>query len=89
MSGVLDKNKNLLPHLDLSQIQTLKADETIYGGMLPKIESCEHAIDKGCKAALIFDGKNAANVSVILNEVHYALSHNDFSKLNYGTLITQ
>ena len=70
-------------------IQALKADETIYGGMLPKIESCEHAIDKGCKAALIFDGKNAANVSVILNEVHYALSHNDFSKLNYGTLITQ
>ncbi len=89
VAGVLDKNKNLLRHLELSQIQALKADETIYGGMLPKIESCEHAIDKGCKAALIFDGKNAANVSVILNEVYYALSHNDFSKLNYGTLITQ
>lgn len=89
VAGVLDKHKNLLPHLNFSQIQALKEDETIYGGMLPKVESCEHAINMGCKAALIMDGSNAAQLSIILGEVQNALKRNDFSNLTYGTLITK
>lgn len=89
VAGVLDKEKNLLPHLNFVQIQALKQDETIYGGMIPKVESCRHAINMGCKAALIMDGSNAAKLSMLLDEARYALAQNDFSTLNYGTLITK
>lgn len=89
VAGVLDKEKNLLPHLNFAQIQALKDDETIYGGMIPKVESCQHAIHSGCKAALIMDGNNAAKLSLLLDEVQYALAQNDFSTLKFGTLITK
>lgn len=89
VAGVLDKEKKLFPHLNFAQIQVLKDNETIYGGMIPKIESCRHAINMGCKAALIMDGKNAAKLSILLDEVQYALEQKDFSTLNYGTLITK
>lgn len=89
VAGVLDKNKNLLPHLNFAEIAALKQDETIYGGMIPKVESCQHAINMGCKAALIMDGGNAAKLSAILDSVQNALTQNDFSTLNCGTLITK
>lgn len=94
VAGVLDKEKNLLPHLNFAQLQTLKQNETIYGGMIPKVESCEHAIKMGCKTALIMDGSNAAKLSTILEEMQHALTQNNFSSLdfstfNYGTLITK
>lgn len=89
VAGVLDKNKNLLPHLNFAQIQALKEDKTIYGGMIPKVESCRHAINMGCKTALIMDGSNASRLSSILDEIYHALRQNDFSSLQYGTLITK
>lgn len=87
--GVLNKEKKLLPHLNFAQLESLKEDGTVYGGMIPKVESCEHAVSMGCKAALIFDGNNASKLSDILDEIHSALENNDFSKLQYGTLITK
>lgn len=89
VAGVLDKNKNLLTHLNFAEIEVFKQDETIYGGMIPKVESCQHAINMGCKAALIMDGSSAAKLSVILDGVQHALKQNDFSTLNNGTLITK
>lgn len=89
VAGVLDENKTLIPHLSLTKIQKLKEQKIIYGGMIPKIESCEHAIAKGCKAAFIFDGKNIATLSHILETLQNALEKNDFSALQNGTLITQ
>lgn len=89
VKGVLNKEKQLLPHLNFSQINALKEDQTIYGGMIPKVESCMHAIKMGCKAGLIFDGANAGRLCSILNDVQHALLTNDFSTLTYGTLITE
>lgn len=89
VKGVLNKNKELLPHLDFAAIKALKEDGTIYGGMIPKVDSCMHAINMGCKAGLIFDGANAAKLCNILHDVHNALQNNDFSTLTYGTLITE
>lgn len=89
VAGVLDKDKNLLPHLSFTEIQALKEDKTIYGGMIPKVESCQHAINMGCKAALIMDGKNAAALSMILDDIQNALKQNNFSALTCGTLITK
>lgn len=55
--GVLDSDKKLLPHLDREAVQQLIADGTINGGMIPKVQSCLHALDRGCGRALILDGR--------------------------------
>ena len=57
VAGVLDKEKNLLTDLDRAAIDALKADETITGGMIPKVETCVAAVDAGVEAAVILDGR--------------------------------
>ncbi|MDX9813193.1 MAG: acetylglutamate kinase [Sulfurimonas sp.] len=56
-TGVLDKNKELLSSLTKEQIDELKADGTIHGGMVPKVDACLEAIDGGVKKAHIIDGR--------------------------------
>src|SRR5208282_786450 len=55
--GVLDKNKNLIKHLKVDDIRGLVADGTITGGMIPKVETCIYAIEKGVEGVVILDGK--------------------------------
>ena len=55
--GVLDKNKELIKELKVDQIRSLIADGTITGGMIPKVETCIYAIDKGVEGVVILDGK--------------------------------
>ena len=55
--GVLDKAKNLLPELTVDQCRSLIADGTITAGMIPKIETCIYAIERGVEAVVIIDGK--------------------------------
>lgn len=55
--GVMDKDKNLLTDLDPERIMALKADGTISGGMIPKVETCVAAVDAGVDAAVILDGR--------------------------------
>ena len=49
----------LLSTLHLDAVAKLKADGTISGGMLPKIESCEDAIRQGVKKVHLVDGRMA------------------------------
>lgn len=55
--GVLDKEKNLLTTLTEKEIAEYKADETIHGGMIPKVDACLEAINSGVKKAHIIDGR--------------------------------
>jgi acetylglutamate kinase len=55
--GVLDKDRNLLTDLDQQSIEMLKADDTITGGMIPKVETCINAVNNGVDAAVILDGR--------------------------------
>jgi acetylglutamate kinase len=55
--GVLDKNKQLIKELTIDQCRKLIADGTITGGMIPKIETCIYALEKGVEAVVILDGK--------------------------------
>ena len=55
--GVLDKAGQLLTELTPASIGTLKANGTITGGMLPKIDTCIHAVAGGAEAAVILDGR--------------------------------
>jgi len=56
-AGVLDKQGELLTGLDEGQINTLKADGTIQGGMLPKVDCALNAVNAGVKTSHIIDGR--------------------------------
>ena len=55
--GVLDKNRNLIPEMTIEDCRRLIADGTITDGMIPKIETCIYALEKGVEAVVILDGK--------------------------------
>jgi acetylglutamate kinase len=55
--GVLDKNKKLMEQLSVEQCRRLIADGTITGGMIPKVETCIYAIERGVEGVVIVDGK--------------------------------
>ncbi|MFT4096668.1 MAG: acetylglutamate kinase [Rhodoblastus sp.] len=76
--GVLDKNKQLIKELRVSDIPALIADGTITGGMIPKVETCIYAIEQGVEGVVIVDGKLPHAVLVELLTDHGA-----------GTLITR
>ncbi|GBU09550.1 acetylglutamate kinase [Gammaproteobacteria bacterium] len=55
--GLLDKNNNLLPQLNQTQVRQLIADGTIIGGMIPKVECALNAVLAGVAKAQIIDGR--------------------------------
>ncbi|MBW4331041.1 acetylglutamate kinase [Stakelama sp. CBK3Z-3] len=57
VAGVLDKGGNLLTDLDPAAIARLRADGTISGGMIPKLDTCVSAVQAGVDAAVILDGR--------------------------------
>lgn len=56
-AGVLDKEGNLLTNLSVEKTNQLKADGTIYGGMVPKVDACIEALRGGVSRAHIIDGR--------------------------------
>jgi acetylglutamate kinase len=76
--GVLDKSGNLIKELKAGDIHALIADGTITGGMIPKVETCIYAIEKGVEGVVILDGKIPHAVLIELLTDHGA-----------GTLITR
>ena len=76
VAGVLDKDKNLLTDLTPDDIDRLHADGTITGGMIPKLETCVHAVQAGCEAAVVLDGR-----------VGHAMLLEFFTSRGAGTLI--
>ena len=59
VAGVLDKQGELLTDLTPADIAELQRDGTISGGMIPKLETCVHAVEAGCEAAVVLDGRVA------------------------------
>ena len=59
ITGVLNKDGELLTELSARQIDALFADGTISGGMLPKISGALDAAKSGVKAVHIIDGRVA------------------------------
>ncbi|MDI9348489.1 MAG: acetylglutamate kinase [Candidatus Symbiobacter sp.] len=74
--GVLDNEKNFIPHLSVAEANELIADGTITGGMIPKVETCIDAVQNGVKASVILDGR-----------VPHALLLELFTPVGHGTLI--
>ena len=55
--GVLDKEMELIHTLGIEQTNVLKANGTISGGMVPKVDACIEAVRGGVKKAHIIDGR--------------------------------
>src|SRR5271155_3898722 len=55
--GVLDKSKQLIKELSVDDARKLIADGTISGGMIPKVETCIDALERGVEGVVILDGK--------------------------------
>lgn len=77
ISGLQDKQGNVLTGLTTAQVDGLIADGTIYGGMLPKIRCALEAVQGGATSAHIIDGR-----------VPHAVLLEIFTNEGVGTLIT-
>ena len=75
VKGVVDKNNKLINELKLKDIRTLISNNIIYGGMIPKVNTCINAVKKGVRASVIIDGK-----------VKHAVLKELFSSKGVGTL---
>ena len=62
VEGVLDKNKNLIPEINSESIKDLIDNETITGGMIPKINNCLDVASNGVKGVVIIDGRKNHSV---------------------------
>lgn len=74
--GVLDKQGVLLTGLNAAQISDFKADGTIQGGMMPKVDCALTAVNCGVKTSHIIDGR-----------VNHALLLEVLTDKGVGTLI--
>ncbi len=75
-TGVLDKDGVLLTRLTVKLVNALIEDETIHGGMLPKVRYALDAVNSGVKSAHIIDGR-----------VDHAILLEIFTDAGVGTLI--
>jgi acetylglutamate kinase len=76
VTGVLDKQGQLMTDLTPADIAKLKEDGTISGGMIPKLETCTRAVEAGCEAAVVLDGR-----------VPHAMLLEFFTSRGAGTLV--
>ena len=74
--GVLDRSKTLIKQLSADDARRLIADGTVSGGMIPKVETCIDALERGVEGVVILDGK-----------VPHAVLLELFTELGAGTLI--
>ncbi|GAA4648831.1 acetylglutamate kinase [Kistimonas scapharcae] len=75
--GVLNQQGELLTGLTVNRVNSLIADGTIHGGMLPKIRCALDAVKNGARSAHIIDGR-----------VKHAVLLEIFTERGVGSLIT-
>ena len=74
--GVLNKEKKLIQEISSSEILDMVQNETITGGMIPKINTCLDAVNNGVTGVAIVDGRKPQSILFEL-----------FSDKGAGTLI--
>lgn len=74
--GVLSKSGELISELSIREAKKLMKDKTISGGMIPKIETCMHALENDVEATHILDGR-----------LPHVLLLETFTKYGAGTML--
>jgi acetylglutamate kinase len=59
VQGVLNNKKELIPEIGSKEARKLIIKGTISSGMIPKVETCLLALERGIKGAVILDGTKA------------------------------
>ncbi len=77
VAGLQDRQGTVLTGLSTAQVDSLIADGTVYGGMLPKINCALDAVRSGVRSAHIIDGR-----------VDHAVLLEIFTDEGVGTLIS-
>lgn len=70
VNGLLEDIKtpsSIIREINLARLAELKESGTIVGGMLPKVEACEIAIEKGARQAIILNGTNPNQLRDLLS----------------------
>jgi acetylglutamate kinase len=57
VAGVKDRDGRLIPSLSRQDLESLIADGTLTGGMIPKVRCCETALTRGVAKTYIIDGR--------------------------------
>ena len=76
IEGVLDRDGNPIAEMTAGEARACIAGGAITGGMIPKIETCLHAVEDSVDAAIILDGR-----------VPHAILLEVFTERGVGTLI--
>tara|TARA_B100001996_G_C18543799_1_gene548016 strand:- start:53 stop:901 length:849 start_codon:yes stop_codon:yes gene_type:complete len=76
VQGVLNKEKKLIEEISSTEILEMIHNETITGGMIPKINTCLDAVNNGVTGVVIMDGRQTHSILFEL-----------FSDKGAGTLI--
>jgi acetylglutamate kinase len=76
VEGVMDKDGTLIPEMTVKDAAARRQDGTLTGGMIPKVETCVDAVEKGVEASVILDGR-----------VPHAILLELFTEHGSGTLI--
>ncbi|MFO7878943.1 MAG: acetylglutamate kinase [Bacteroidales bacterium] len=64
-----DDPSTLISEIQLEQLKMLVEDGTIQGGMIPKIQSCEIALNNGAKKARIINGTKPGQIQKITGQI--------------------
>jgi len=76
VEGVLDENEKLISEIKSTQAEKLIYEQTIHGGMIPKIKTCIYAVNNNVRGVVIIDGRRPHSILFEL-----------FSNKGSGTLI--
>ena len=76
VEGVYDENNKLISEIKSAQAEKLIYNETIHGGMIPKIRTCINAVNNNVRGVVIIDGRKPHSILFEL-----------FSDQGAGTLI--
>ena len=76
VEGVLDENEKLISEIKPTQAEKLIYEQTIHGGMIPKIRTCINAVSNNVRGVVIIDGRRPHSILFEL-----------FSDKGSGTLI--
>jgi acetylglutamate kinase len=74
--GVMNAEGRFVAEMTVAEVKAGIAAGWISGGMIPKVETCIYAIERGVKGAVILDGR-----------VPHAVLHELFTERGAGTLI--
>ncbi len=70
VQGVLNSENNLIEEIEKKEVESMIKVGVISGGMIPKLNTCIHALKKGVGAAVIVDGRNKHAVLLELFTEH-------------------